>query len=60
MPACFCCPVAEGEEGGDGARETAVSGSRPRLLSSKSRKTRELSIVFGASLNKLSPQIEGY
>lgn len=57
MPASFCCPVAGGRGGGDGAGETAVSGSRPRLLNTTSRKTPELSIVFGASLNKLSPQI---
>lgn len=57
VPASFCCPVAEGQGRGDGDGETAVSGSQPRLLSTTSRKTRELSIVFGASLNKLSPQL---
>lgn len=57
MPASFCCPVAEGQGRGDGTGETAVSGSQPRLLTTTSRKTRELSIVFGASLNKLSLQL---
>lgn len=60
VPASFCCPLAEGAGGGDWAGEAAVSGSRPRLLNATSRKTRELSIVCGASPNKLSPQIEGW